>query len=132
MLAALLASADVPFVTLAQSDMSNVETLREAVADTPAEWEALWKAHAPSAARPELDLSSRTVVAVFLGTRPSSGYKVEITSVASDQDGVVVRYVERKPGPDAMTAAVITAPCHIVSFRKQPGRIRFERVPDAA
>src|SRR5688500_15387378 len=77
---------------IAADSMSNVEEARTAVASTEAEWSALWKSHASDKALPKVDFAKRSVVAVFLGTRPSAGYRVEIIGVRPEGGGVVVEW----------------------------------------
>ena len=75
--------------------MSQIEDPKQAVARTPAEWAALWRQHAGDKAGCRRSISrSRTVVAVFLGTRKSAGYAVEITGTRQ-QDGALDRRVAR-------------------------------------
>jgi hypothetical protein len=42
-----------------------------------ADWGALWAAHSPQPA-PAVDFSRALVAGVFLGSRPSAGFRVEI------------------------------------------------------
>jgi len=127
MLAALLQSAPGPLETVARDAMSGVVEPRQAVARSDAEWSALWREHAGAKPAPRVDFTTKMVVAVFLGSRPSAGYAVEIVETRADGAGLVVRWSERSPSPDAMTAQVITAPAHFVALPKVPGPIRFEK-----
>lgn len=124
----VLQGAPVKVTTIARSTMSQIGSARQAVARTPAEWTALWKEHAGSAAAPTVDLSKVTVVAVFLGERMTAGYAVEITGTRMDGATLVVLWNERKPAPDQMTAQIITSPAHIASIPAFAGEIRFEKV----
>ena len=119
----------VPFATVARGPLSHVETARESVARTDAEWTALWKAHAPSAPKPRVDMAGRTVVAVFLGLRPSGGYAAEIVGIDRQADALVVTWRERRPGPDDVASAVLTQPFHVVSVERFSGPVRFAREP---
>jgi hypothetical protein len=116
------------FSTLAQGNQSQMEDAREAVARTPAEWAALWKGHR-TGKPPDVDFTRSMVVAVFLGTRPTAGYAVEITGIETKDAGLVVTYRERRPGPDELTAQVLTAPFHIVQTVAFAGPVRFQRTP---
>jgi len=114
--------------TIVTDMMSQVESPRQVVARTPAEWTKLWREHAGETAVPEVDFASRTVVAVFLGTRSSAGYLVEITGTRHDKGALVVEWRERRPEPDQVSAQVITSPAHIATIPKFAGAIRFEKV----
>jgi hypothetical protein len=108
--------------------MSQVDSPKQVVARTPAEWTALWREHAGAKAVPQVDFGSRTVVAVFLGTRSSAGYFVEITGTRNDKGALVVEWRERRPERDQVSAQVITSPAHIATIPKFAGEIRFEKV----
>lgn len=121
-------TSPVELVTVAQGPMSNIEESRQVVVRTAAEWQALWKEHDAQSEAPSIDFAQSIVVAVFLGTRPSAGFAVEITAVKGDSSRAVVEYRERRPARDAITAQVITSPFHIVRVARGPGTIEFRRV----
>ena len=114
--------------TIAVDTMSNIDQPRQAVARTPAEWAALWRQHAGDKPAPKVDLGSSTVVAVFLGSRMSAGYLVEIVGTRRQGDALIVEWAERSPGRGDITAQVITSPAQIVAVPKFAGEIRFEKV----
>jgi hypothetical protein len=64
---------------------------------------------------------------VFLGTRPTTGYSVEIARVERDGDALVVTYRERRPPPDVMLAQMITMPYQLVSIDRFAGPITFSK-----
>lgn len=127
LLAALLQGSPATIETVARDTMSRIEVPRRAVARSPKEWVTLWRQHAGDAPAPAVDLEKRTVIAVFLGTRPSAGFAVEITGTKVDGDEFVVQWSERVPPPGTMVAQVLTAPFHIVTVPKLTGVIRFEK-----
>ena len=114
--------------TIVTDSMSEVDMPKQVAARTPAEWAALWRQHAGDTALPKVDLAARTVVAVFLGTRSSAGYAVEITGTRQDKGGLIVEWRERRPEPGAISAQVLTSPAHIATIPKFAGEIRFEKV----
>jgi hypothetical protein len=113
--------------TIVRDAMSHVEAPGEAVARTAAEWTALWRRHAGDAPAPPVDFARRTVVAVFLGSRPTAGYGVEITGTRQQGGALIVAWREGRPDPGQITAQIITSPAHIVSVPKFAGEIRFEK-----
>jgi hypothetical protein len=114
-------------VSLAQGTMSNIEAPRQVVVRTASEWQALWKEHDPDRAVPVVDFGESIVVGVFLGSRPTAGYGVDITAVRADAKRTVVEYVERRPPPDAFVAQVVTSPFHLVRIMRTPGAVEFRR-----
>ena len=115
----------VPFTPLQSGVQSDVETPREAVARTAAEWKALCADHQGGRPCPAVDVSRSTVIGVFLGTRPTAGFSVEITRVERDGDALVVTWREKKPGPGEMAAQMMTAPYQLVTVDRFAGPIRF-------
>ncbi|MGH9256793.1 MAG: protease complex subunit PrcB family protein [Vicinamibacterales bacterium] len=118
MLAAVLAAPQavlqelVP-ATLAQGTQSNIGQPRQVVVRTVEEWRVLWAAHSLQPA-PPVDFLRSVVVGVFLGSRPTAGFRVEITGATAQDGQAVVRFVEHRPAPDAILAQIITTPFHLV------------------
>ena len=108
--------------------MSMVDEPKQAVARSPAEWAGLWRQHAGDKPLPPVDFGSRTVVAVFLGTRPSAGFAAEIAGVREANGALVVEWQERRPETGSVSAQVLTSPAVIASVRKFAGEIKFEKV----
>lgn len=114
--------------TLDKGDQSNMDDAKQAVARTAAEWTALWNQHSPDRPRPAVDFSKDMVVGVFLGSRPTAGWVLEIVSAAPEGDAFVVRYRELAPPPGAVTAQVITSYHHLVAVPKTSATVRFEKL----
>ena len=116
-------------VTTINSDMmSGIDRSEQLVARTAAEWQTVWQRHAPGRPAPAVDLAKNMIVAVFLGSRPSGGFGVEITGIRTDGKVMVVQWAERRPAPGQVAAQVMTAPSHIVSVPRHAGEVRFEKV----
>ncbi len=129
---ALMQQVPSTIVTVAQGPRSAVTQAREAVARTAAEWQALWKVHGGTEPATVVDLGKEMVAAVFLGTRATGGYSVEIVSARREGDALVIEYAERVPGPDAIVTQALTSPFHIVRLPQHAGTVRFRRVPPGA
>jgi hypothetical protein len=125
---AMQAAAPSPVVVIARDAMSNVDSPRQAVARDTAEWAALWRRHAGDSPAPKVDFTARTVVAVFLGSRPSAGFAVEIIGTRQASGTLIVRWQERRPSRDEVSAQVLTSPAVIASIPKFTGEITFEKV----
>lgn len=125
---ALQAAAPREITVLSRETMSMVEEPKQAVARSAAEWAALWRQHAGDKPLPPVDFGSRTVVAVFLGTRPSAGFAADITGVREANGALVVEWQERRPETGSVSAQVLTSPAVIASVRKFAGEITFEKV----
>ena len=132
MIAVLLAAvlqASLPMRSIDKGTTSNVDAGRQASARSTEEWTALWRLHGGERTRPNVDFSREVVVAVFMGTRPTAGFAVDIVGVRQEGQALVVSYRETRPAPDALTAQVLTSPFHIVAVpRGATTDVRFERV----
>ena len=124
----LQAAAPREITVLSRETMSMVEEPTQAVARSAAEWAALWRQHAGDRPLPPVDFGSRTVVAVFLGTRPTAGFAADITGVREANGALVVEWQERRPERGSVSAQVLTSPAVIASVPKFAGEIKFEKV----
>ena len=116
--------------TIASDAMSGIDTPRQAVARNVQQWAVLWQQHAGlGKPAPHVDFSKRTVVAVFLGSRPSAGYRVEISGTRQEGKTLIVTWREISPARDSLVAQVLTSPSHLVSIPRFDGEIKFERAP---
>jgi protease stability complex PrcB-like protein len=120
--------AQIALRPIATGAQSGIASPRQAVIRTAAEWDALWRDHQASAPKPAVDFSKETVVAVFLGSRPTSGYEVAIVSAAEEGGVLRVRYRETRPPADAITAQVMTFPFQIVAIPASSAKdVKFEK-----
>jgi hypothetical protein len=96
---------------------------------TAAEWNALWRQHSPDREQPPVDFGREMVVAVFMGSRPTAGFNVEVVSAQVEEGVLVVRIRETRPPGDRVLAQVITSPYHLVAVPRHNGDVRFESLP---
>jgi VWFA-related protein len=106
---------------------SNIDDAKMAVIRNAADLRKLWQMHAPDKPLPAIDFSKEMVVAVFLGSKPTAGYGVEITGARDDNGALVVEYHETAPARDAMTAQVLTMPYAIAAVPARQGDVKFEK-----
>ena len=108
--------------------MSAIDEPRQVTIRSAAEWGALWKENGGTAPLPAVDFSREIVVGVFLGTRPTAGYGVEIIRVVGNSGALAVEYVETRPSRDTITAQILTAPYHLAAIPKGEGVVTFKKV----
>ncbi len=125
-LAQAVVTGMVTFAALAGGTHSEIQEPRQVVVRTAEDWQALWKAHSAEPA-PIIDFSRSMVIGVFLGSRPTAGFTVEITAIRVRNNTAVVEYTERGPAPGAITAQVLTSPFHLVTVTRDLGAIEFSR-----
>lgn len=76
----------------------------------------------------EIDLSSYTVIILGLGTRPTGGYSIEVTSVYLNDETLMVEFAEHVPPADAMVTQALTYPYLLGVVRGQHHDVEFLKV----
>ncbi|MBX9671381.1 MAG: protease complex subunit PrcB family protein [Candidatus Obscuribacterales bacterium] len=116
------------FEVIKKGRQSGITQMETDVITNQEDWQKLWERHDPSKLNKitNIDFSKKTVLAVFLGERPNAGYSVEIVSITAAPTATKVAYTVKKPAPGAMTAQMMTQPCHIVVCDKVPSTVTFE------
>jgi len=128
LLAALIQPGGAPLRQLDKGDQSNVDDARQTVARTPEEYNTLWRLHSPDRPQPKVDFAKEIVVGVFMGSRPTAGFAIEILGTREETGTLVVQYRETRPARGMITAQVITSAYHIVAISSRPATVRFERI----
>jgi hypothetical protein len=131
LLMVVVQAAALPLVTVSKSDSSSVDEPQQVVVRNMDAWNVLWKSHTNAPTVPRVDFTKDMVVAVFLGTRPSAGFSVEILRARRDGGELVIEYAESRPAPGGVAAQLLTAPAHIVTVPRHNGPVRFEKRPEA-
>jgi hypothetical protein len=114
--------------TIDKGDQSNMDDAKQVAVKTEAALKQLWQQHSPDRPLPAVDFTKEMVVGVFLGSRPTAGYSLEIVSAIQANGSLVVRYREAAPPRGTMTAQVLTSPFHLVAVPFFPGDVKFEKV----
>lgn len=102
------------------------------VARSDAEWAALWDlAGRPPPGRLPSD---QMALGVFLGTRTTTGYSVDILRLRPERrdgqrDRLVVEYREVTPPEGLITAQVLTSPYAIILVDRSEAVVRYNRMP---
>ena len=118
--------ASLPITTVVRGSSSQILEARQVVVQNPEAWRALWKEHSAVPLPADVpDFARETIVAVFLGQRPTAGYAIDIASVTQQNGVFVVEYTERKPSSNTSTAQVLTSPFQIIRIPRPSGPIVF-------
>jgi hypothetical protein len=128
MLVLVALQGGVPLRVLEKGDQSNVDDARQVALRTAVEWKTLWRQHSPDRDQPRVDFGRDMVVGVFLGSRTTAGFSVEIVSALVEQGALVVRFRETRPQSDRIVAQVITSPYHLVAVPRHSGEVKFEKL----
>jgi hypothetical protein len=125
---AMLQAVMPPARSIDRGAQSEVGAARQVTVRDRDGWTSLWRAHGSSRPLPDIDFSREMVVGVFLGSRPTAGFAVEIVGYREAGSDVVVQYRETTPAPDAITAQVIVSPYHLVTIPRRSGNVTFEKL----
>lgn len=118
----LLAASPV----LASEDWTKFEGQRSGIREARfvgvtdgASWEKLWREHDAQAPVPAVDFSRESVVAVFLGERPTGGVKIELAVLADPLDATRLNaFYEEVRSSKGFATTMISHPYLIVKVRK--------------
>ncbi len=90
-----------------------------------ASWRGIWNRLGQPA--PDFDASKFVGAAVFVGERPTGGWRAEIAAT-QDGDDLIARWKIIKPG--GFTTQIITAPWLVRVFPRPKGRFILEKAPE--
>jgi hypothetical protein len=76
----------------------------------------------------EVNFEKETVLAVFAGEQPTTGYRVVILRVTEEEESLVVAYALIEPSEHEIVVEVPTQPFAIAAIPRTEARIVFEKV----
>ncbi len=114
-------------VPIAHGPLSNGSAARESVVRNPEEWGTLWASLPTKQAAPQVAFDQMMVVGVFVGNRPTSGYKVEIVGARKDGEALVIEWREVPPAAGSSVNATVTTPFAVAGLPRHDGPVRFEK-----
>jgi hypothetical protein len=123
----LALAAGFTVTSVARGPMSAIIDSKEVVARSDAEWKTLWQESGSAQPLPAVDFSKEMVAAVFLGSRPTGGYSVEIVGARLEGEVLIIDYAERRPGRAEIVTQVLTSPFHMVRLPAHKGPVRFQK-----
>jgi hypothetical protein len=113
-------------------ETSRAQSQAYLVARNQAEWEALWDLIGRP---PPGDLPKELMaLGIFLGTRTTTGYSVDIVRVRSERnvaqrDRLVVEFKEKSPPEGQMTAQMLTSPYAVIMVDRSDAGVRYNKLP---
>lgn len=128
--AATVSDAQRTYTRLYSATTSEYTEPAEQVLRSPAELAAVWRGIHPGVSGdpvPTVDFTKRMVVFLAMGQRRTGGYALHFDGVSNAPGGALVRYTVTAPGPDCMTAQMLTAPVELVSVPRVDGTVQFQR-----
>ncbi|WP_330309809.1 MULTISPECIES: protease complex subunit PrcB family protein [unclassified Streptomyces] len=121
---------EVPFRHLVADVWSQVAEATALTVRTRSAWAGLWwratAGRRPPADVPQVDWSMDWVLFVATGTRPTTGYRVEIRRLVRRGHTIHVYAVETLPTQGAATGSALTHPIHAVTTPREPDGVSFQ------
>jgi uncharacterized protein (DUF885 family) len=109
------------FSVLATGALSGHEGVRMVELITnESDWQRAWSVVGGGRPLPDVNFSSRAVVVVYQGRKPTGGYSIELAEIRRDGTVLAVEVRERRPAFGDVTTQVITSPFVVVSIPRPP------------
>ena len=109
---------DVPFEKLASGTTSDVHRRTNYLVDSPEKFAALWQLLPGTPAMPAVDFNTKTVIALFAGDRPTTGYDLSVSSINDTASTRMVHVVLNKPAASCITGQMVTQPYVVFEVSK--------------
>lgn len=120
----------IEFQTVARGYFSGITSSGYYVIDDQENWTNLWNQHqsirTPQDPLPEVNFSESIIVAVFMGTRVTGGFEIEVKSVQPSDNLLVVKVESTRPGLHCIVVFVLTQPYHIIKLDRTDRQIFFD------
>lgn len=110
--------SDISYRIVDQGNNATASAPGVQVATTAAQAQALYAvAYGNQTSRPSAPaMTGKTLVGIFMGTRNTGGYSVDVASVTAAGGRVTVNVREETPGSDSFTTQALTSPWIIVEL----------------
>lgn len=115
-------------VPVAHGPLSNRATEDQVVVRDADAWERVWRSLPTKQDPPSVAFDQTMMVGVFVGNRPSAGYRIEVTGVRRDGDALIVSWREVPPAEGAVVSQTVTTPFALAAVTRHDGPVRFEKV----
>src|SRR5262249_16065146 len=90
-----------------------------------AAWEALWSDMGREGAAPKVNFDQQMIAGVFLGEKPTDGYRVNVTPPVVNVQEAVISYSVTTPSSGTATTAGMTQPYHLRTVPRTDKPVRF-------
>lgn len=122
-----MAQGPVIFDTYQSGQYGNIDKEQYQVLQTEGQFQIYWKALTGEGNAPrEINWSKEFLIAINLGQRSSSGYKVFVESIERVRGNPQVNIVEIAPNGPA--GSVMTSPWIIIRVNRTPGNFSFNKI----
>jgi hypothetical protein len=105
----------VPFTELLSGDSAQVSRRVNYLITSDEGLKELWKLIGTKSTMPQVDFSTRAVVAVFVGEQTTGGYGIAISKIEDNASSRLVSVQLTSPGEGCVVTQAITSPYQIVT-----------------
>jgi hypothetical protein len=102
---------------LSEGSMSEVDTYQTLILDDQNTYQEFITNNNLVIPNP-IDLREHTVIAIFMGYRPTAGYSVEVIDIKEENQKMIITANLKQPGKNCINLQVTTNPYQIVSIKK--------------
>jgi len=109
-----LTVSDVPFTLLVRGIRSKVTERVNYLIESPEQLSSLWKMIDATSTPPTIDFNTHSVIAVFAGERPTSGYAVTVAKI-EDSGERMVSIALANPDSTCVVGQSFTSPYEVIT-----------------
>ena len=125
-----LAKADtICFLGVLKLNDSGHSEAQNYVINTATEWQSLWDKifsnQSEEPPLPEIDFTRRTIVAVFQGAQPTTGFEISIEEIVETENSLEVSVKAFAPGKRCVVGGKVTKPFDIIEIEKTEKQVVF-------
>jgi hypothetical protein len=101
-----------------------------------ATWESTWnqmhRRQSPIPPLPDADFSAEMIAVAALGSKPTSGYDLVLTTASESGQTVTIDVATRTPAPQCALLPVVTSPVDLARLPKREGSVLFRLLPNTS
>ncbi len=123
---------NIDFTTIARGTDSSYLNVRQMAIRSLRRWSKVWQLHTcntePPPPIPQVDFSCYSVVAVFAGEKPTSGYSIKVIKVETNGsqtkglEAISISVRHRQPKAGDFVTEALTYPYHMIQIPKLDGK----------
>ncbi len=127
---------EIEFKTVEKDYYGGLSREKKIIIKDPSSWEELWgrlyEGRVPSPPLPRVNLKKEVIAAIFMGKKPTGGYRALIKNIYFSEKSLKIYYRFISPPPGSILTQAFTSPFHIVSFRVpgEFGEVKFKKIDD--
>jgi hypothetical protein len=118
-----------PWREVAKGVYSDIEEPVKRVFRNEGEWKKWWTeqmTNSDAKDAPKVDFSKELVIVAAMGTKPTSGYKIDCTAITRKGEVLTAVFTTQKPGLDDMLLQALTAPYVVIAVPLHAGEVVIE------